>query len=123
MILVRWLKQQEMKMDDKRLLRLAALAAGYKSFEYFETSGDEPGLYVHDNSVGFWMPLSDDGDALRLSVHLNIHIYQYGELTTTRASTDIYSYDVRADGDKYAATRRAIVRAAAAIGEQLEKLE
>ena len=53
-----------------------------------------------------WNPLTDDGDALRLAVKLGIWTLTY--------SDDDWEC---CDHDGYAATRRAIVRAAAAIGE------
>ena len=73
---------------DKELLELAAKAAGYGTV------------------WGVGDPLNDDGDAFRLAVKL-------GNWSL------IYSDDdwERCNHDGYAATRRAIVRAAAAIGE------
>lgn len=56
-----------------------------------------------------WNPLEDDGDALRLAVTLGI-------LQT--ATLHEAMHNVPDWSDRYAATRRAIVRAAAAIGEQ-----
>ena len=55
-----------------------------------------------------WNPLTDDGDALRLAVKLNIDAGNPGMRL---------SIDWRKGDDPYAATRRAIVRAAAEIGE------
>ena len=52
----------------------------------------------------WWNPLTDDGDALRLAVKLNLH---KAIALAHRGITD--------DTDFYAATQRAIVCAAAAI--------
>lgn len=62
-----------------------------------------------------WSPLADDGDALRLAVTLrmNINIYVAG----AEADCDTLASTCKEGGDPFAATRRAIVRAAAAIGE------
>ena len=88
-------------MNDKELLELAAKAAGikHKKGDYAE------GL---DTRNGWWNPLTDDGDALRLAVKLGI---------LNLDDTLFYSDDtIDFQDDPYAATRRAIVRAAAEIG-------
>lgn len=83
-------------MTDKELLELAAKAAGIADGDIF---------YDMDNEKK-WDPLTDDGDALRLAVKLDIDIAKSVE---TNAFLK----------DPYAATRRAIVRAAAEIGKAL----
>lgn len=80
-------------MTDKELLELAAKAAF--------------GEFGKQIVEGGWNPLTDDGDALRLAVKcLGVYMLKY--------SSEDWEY-CKQDG--YAATRRAIVRAAAAIGE------
>lgn len=96
---------------DKELLELAAKAAGiageYRSYYVEAYNKDFFGIAVKGaSSCSFWNPLTDDGDALRLAVKLGIWTLTY--------SDDDWEY---CDHDGYAATRRAIVRAAAAIGE------
>lgn len=65
-----------------------------------------------------WNPLKNDGDALRLAVRL------YMRVTVNSDATDVYGGEhgihVRElyYGCRYAATRRAIVRAAAEIGRK-----
>lgn len=122
-------------MTDRALLEKAAKAAGL-DFNHQWYSADS-GILVWDAATGEfeskdWNPLTDDGDALRLAVKLGIQIRQYPIYDTPRfaayaceakwdsdaqraAGSDAL---VNYDGDPYAATRRAIVRAAAAIGEQ-----
>ena len=103
-------------MTDRELLELAAKAAGIKVKGYFE---DEPTLLIKPGirlPPARWNPLTDDGDALRLAVKLDLHILRFTNKTTVKASTWIDSFDERDDVDPYAATRRAIVRAAAQIG-------
>ena len=95
-------------MSDKELLELAAKAAGYSCRIRTTKIGIEK-FYINGH---VWNPLTDDGDALRLAVKLNL----------TVCSGPVYSYVVgctqeKNNGDHYAATRRAIVRAAAEIGK------
>jgi hypothetical protein len=105
-------------MTDKELLELAAKAAGITGLN--KPNGS---IVVHDKHgiSKTWNPLTDDGDALRLAVKLRIEIcYPYmlpQGIEAVRASTD--TYEAIGD-DPYAATRRAIVRAAAEIGKQKE---
>ena len=87
-------------MTDCELLELAAKAAGY-SF-YIDSFGN-PQI-----DSGKWTPLTNDGDALRLAVKLDLFYH-------TAFISEFH--DARCDVD---ATRRAIVRAAAAIGEQMK---
>ena len=100
-------------MTDRELLELAAKAAGvvfdgeWSDADRMSVQGD-----------GWWNPLTDDGDALRLAVKLKLCLlWQHDYLMA-------YSGDVaereRDLSDPYAATRRAIVRAAAEIGRSME---
>ena len=94
--------------NDRDLLELAAKAAGWK-----HTKEDLGHFCVAPTQFGFWQPwnpLTDDGDALRLAVKLDL-FWENLELF------DMY-FDSRTD-DKFQATRRAIVRAAAEIGKTL----
>ena len=74
------------------------------------THGDNQDHNGRDVGV-LWNPLTDDGDALRLAVRLNIlwdvkvHYTRFLELCVH---------------DKLAATRRAITRAAAQIGKEMK---
>jgi len=68
-----------------------------------------------------WHPLTDDGDALRLAVKLRITVEWSAwtdDLEEVRADDSIEPIDPLIN-EEYAATRRAIVRAAAAIGEAM----
>ena len=97
-------------MIDRELLELAAKAAGVATFDY----GD---MVFTD----LWNPLTDDGDALRLAVKLEIDIaYRANKVT---ALPCIQTQDLITESfgdDPYAATRRAIVRAAAEIGKGMK---
>jgi hypothetical protein len=108
-------------MSDKELLELAAMAAGRK----IRWDGNvavlldfEPG---YDACSG-WNPLADDGDALRLAIRIgmNLALVPGRAFAVAACGFDINgvprSEVVEAHGsDPYAATRRAIVRAAASI--------
>jgi hypothetical protein len=71
-----------------------------------------------------WNPITDDGDALRLAVKLGVTIYTnirtayvfYGNHPINADEREITATEEPGD-DPYAATRRAIVRAAAEIGK------
>jgi sugar phosphate isomerase/epimerase len=77
-------------ITDKELLELAAKAGGLAFWSENE-----------------WNPLDDDGDALRLAVQLKMW---------THSGMGCFQNEP----DPYAATRRAIVRAAAEIGRSMK---
>lgn len=101
---------------DCELLKLAAKAAG---IEIKCVIGDT--FWMPDGIT--WNPLTDDGDALRLAVMLNFYLRPMAFLHTPSHEVVVGVADwkgvaEKANGDPYAATRRAIVRAAAEIGSQ-----
>lgn len=73
-----------------------------------------------DAPVGF-SPLTDDGDALRLLVMLTAHDMVIVTIGRNGCDLEFDSlvHDISERGDPFAATRRAIVRAAAEIGRKL----
>ena len=107
---------------DRELLELAAKATGM-DVEPF-TNGL---LYFWhrrgpQDSVA-WNPLTDDGDALRLAVRLRleprvVNISGLEQVEVHGPFDGFFTEDVEGHGnDYYAATRRAIVRAAAEVGK------
>jgi hypothetical protein len=106
-------------MTDKELLELAAKAAEV-GFYY----GWRDGCLMTYQAAS-WNPLTDDGDALRLAVNLRLKISTPTTDTDCAfaGNGDFSSYSEDVEGititDLYAATRRAIVRAAAEIGKTL----
>ena len=113
---------------DRELLELAAKAAGYKILEHHQSARDalvDPAtasLWIDGVSTG-WNPLKDDGHALRLAVQLRMLIEPARTMSGTFVEVHAYpsgrgdcSGVERLGQDDCAATRRAIVRAAAAIG-------
>ena len=108
-------------MNDRELLELAAKAHG--GIDYYKTT--TIGLMLKGGGV--WSPLMDDGDALRLAVKLKLSIdtnwYNSDACWFTDKSIAASFDSVEEEnhnGDPYAATRRAIVRAAAEIGKVLK---
>lgn len=102
--------------DDRELLEAAARAAGIELAQ----EGFKPRLALHDDDpvYGPWNPLTDDADAFRLAIDLNISFRNMGHVMTACCAAG--QFNEYADGDPYAATRRAITRAAAEIGRKME---
>ena len=99
-------------MTDRELLELAAKAIGLPECGWMGPAF----VYVKDNTFIDWDPLTDDGDALRLAVKLSLDIHVDSNLTEViylDATTEAHL------NDPYAATRRAITRAAAEIGKAM----
>lgn len=99
---------------DRELLEMAAKAAGMEySVEEWE-DGTIFALRIKDRG-GWWNPFNSDGDAMRLAVDLALVVRCYeGSIIVDGGGISAEEHDV---ADRYSATRRAIVRAAAAIGE------
>lgn len=99
-------------MDDRELLELAAKAAGIEltpctCSKVMFKAVTRRAYPTH------WDPLNDDSDALRLAVRLHMQV------SITKGSARAETLPVLGvrvtDNDEFAATRRAIVRAAAEI--------
>ena len=113
-------------MTDRELLELAAKAAGVdwiKDCVWIENGFYSP-LAKHERIA--WNPLNDDGDALRLAVRLGLAIralekcvYVESDPETLLGQSSVSELEMY-KGDPYAATRLAIVRAAAEIGKGME---
>jgi hypothetical protein len=117
-------KLPQVFMEAKRkLLEDAARAANYDykikecfvfphPFQRFEFFLRSYWLARKSDYPTWWRPLEDDGDALRLAVKLKVflcHQYLFHKL---------YEEEVANGLDEPAATRRAIVRAAATLGKE-----
>jgi len=108
-------------MDDKELLELAAEAAGLFVDDEFDVDG---GIIVHSEEMSpqkLWNPLENDTDAFRLAVKLNLHVQIDFDDKDINAVTVYGAYfadeAIEEFGEPNAATRRAIVRAAAEIAK------
>lgn len=115
---------------DRELLELAAKAAGIEHGIFFDAWPEDglPTAYARIAKHRRWSPLSDDGDALRLAVALDIAIFPprdsagdfaIASLPEEGDHSENWIQEFVQDGNKPAATRRAIVRAAAEIGRSL----
>lgn len=112
-------------MSDKELLELAAKAVGMHVKANRVDADDKfthlvVGQKFTQEKID-WNPLTDDGDALRLAVRLNIEFACFDD--SQKVNSGVWSaYDCVTpyNGDKQAATRRAIVRAAAEIGKSMQ---
>ena len=103
-------------MTDRELLEFAAKAAGIEA--HFEFGSANAMVLVKPRGFQvFWNPLADDADALRLLVSLKMDVCFGDNYVTVRGSAQMPI--VNNAGDTAAATRRAIVRAAAAIGKEM----
>lgn len=111
-------------MSDKELLELAAKAAGVKwidpCFDY-----DEFGRMMLDFGEGVteWNPLTSDGDALRLVVMLELLVHVETCYYVHAIKDGITATEHIGNGGKgciFAATRRAVVRAAAEMAKRKE---
>ncbi len=105
---------------DRELLELAAKAAGLE-YHWVKVDGgslmqaSEPGSRSEES----WNPLTDDGDALRLAVKLKIDLKLYDDHVVAWFDGGyIGTGKILYGDDPQAATRRAIVRAAAETGVQ-----
>lgn len=135
-------------MTDRELLELAAKAAGiFVTREQFERDCTSPWdtdweVLTYDSEAnnisgwatiyGFkgelsgwgvttWSPLTDDGDALRLAAILGIYfmvVHEQGHVVAKVRNGVRSAYIEKIGNDLFAAVRRAIVRAAAAIEER-----
>jgi hypothetical protein len=110
-------------MTDREYLELAAKAAGiegeWEEHPLFD-GRDTSGIYVVGHTF-LWNPLTDDGDALRLAVKLRLPIRDglNGTVETGNERSGRPIWELCGD-DPLAATRRAIVRAAAEIGRSMK---
>lgn len=120
---------------DRELLELAAKSAGYEVTGYeegelFEIRHGLPfaawiDALHEERGSGYWNPLKDDGDLLRLAMKLRILLTVDYEKRCAEAryglpgTFNVYLEAVDFDDDEMPAVRLAGVRAAAEIGKKL----
>ncbi|QPN47996.1 hypothetical protein I5S86_10930 [Priestia aryabhattai] len=122
-------------MTDRELLELAAKAAGLKINQAFQAQRDavmapaKASLWIDDGSTA-WNPLTDDGHALRLAMTLELGVVCKRESDPYEKNRSVVTDPYRVNqlriveahkGNPEAATRRAIVRAAAEIGQAMQE--
>ena len=120
-------------MTDREMLELAAKAGGYARHEYVENSARDGCVVTghYDSLLEVCInPLDDDGDALRLKVTLHLIVGSYSTYSSVGGTYTTGNYTLPDEitvwhhetaGDACAAERRAITRAAAEIGRQMEE--
>lgn len=101
-------------MNNCELLKLAAKASGELTPSWYGNDA------YFDGVLSRWNPLVDDGDALRLTVKLGLTVYHCADEICVCNGNGTINVDIARIGDVYAATRRAIVRAAAEIGRNMK---
>ena len=103
---------------DRELLGLAAKAAGIEISRI-----NEVGAWIAGSGGNYWNPLTDDGAALRLAVKLQLLLNEGTKASFVNSKAegrmDKWAREQHKDSNPSAATRRAIVRAAATIGEAM----
>lgn len=110
-------------MNDRELLELAAKAAGIEYcwvVRFAPKSNPIEKLHItKDGETVEWNPLTDDGDALRLAVKLELLVHIETCYYAHAMKDNIYATEHIGNDGKgciYESTRRAIVRAAAEVG-------
>lgn len=118
-------------MNDEELLRYAARAANFIEPHSYRPKTNALLWLGESGFPSTWKPFDDNNDAFNLMVELNLFVFHgwtYAEsegvplanVVVDNAEQTAASGEIKGD-DPHAATRRAIVRAAAAIGKQKEK--
>jgi hypothetical protein len=114
-------------MTDRELLELAAKASGVDASWHSDDAdylAKHEGMWLNGNrspdNSAHWNPLTNDGDAFRLAVNMRFEIdVYYGEVASGEEGERRQTL-IGDDADRCAATRRAIVRAAAEIGRAMD---
>ena len=108
-------------MNDRELLELAAKASGELTPSWYGNDAYFEGV------LSRWNPLEDDGDALRLAVRLGLAVrvlekcvFVESDPETLLGQSSVSELEMYGNSDHFAATRRAIVRAAAEIGRNMK---
>lgn len=105
-------------MTDRELLEMAAKAAG---IDYRHVHDNQHGQCLWDgNKLIDWNPLTDDGDAMRLAVTLGLSVMFDRNSVKVSANDEgkcCSAFAMEPIDSSEGATRRAITRAAAFIGE------
>lgn len=120
------------QLTDRELLEFAAKACGWVYSWLHNGYNQTSSLRVCYSSNPMegtrfdkmdWNPLTDDGDAMRLAVEMRmtIDVHLWRDEVQVRAYDKLRGgmYHVDESGETGAATRRAVVRAAAEIGKAM----
>jgi len=121
--------EEGLKLTDKEMLELAAKAANINGMIGEVGHLHWIKLNQDGNIEGFWNPLTDDADALQLAVKLELVMdfrlkasWVCTQPNPDSSLGDWMGVSEKHHSDPYAATRRAIVIAAAEIGKDEMRL-
>lgn len=103
------------RLTDRELLEAAARAAGVDPRRIMDRGIAAIAVDGGQVVLHAWNPLIGNGDALRLAVALNLEIRQVHFAANVGVPNQFWRTEHHGN-DPLAATRRAIVRAAAALG-------
>lgn len=107
-------------MTNRELLELAARAMNREPV-WLDHETEKCWL-EYTPSKPLWNPLKNNADAFALSIELGITVHQYSSCVSARSRyipKELFEEDYA--WDRFAATRRAIVLCAAAVGKDKEK--
>jgi hypothetical protein len=104
------------RAEDGVLLALAATAAGLDVISWLQDG--YPFVEDRDGKRYGWNPLAFDSDAFRLTVQIGLALVPYPADIAALHNASGRSWAELRGTDTYAAARRAIVRAAAALGAE-----
>lgn len=115
-------------MNDRELFDLAAKAAGitleYIGIEWVGNPDELIPVYYEGKTYHSWNPRDDNGDALRLAVHLRLMIawdrWNDNDYVCIRHRDLDEEIGIQIDQSPEQTVRRAIVRAAAEIGRAMK---
>ena len=115
-------------MNDEELLRNAARAAGFVEPNSYREKTNSL-LWISESGFpSTWRPLDDNADAFDLMVNLSLFVFHgwttsegvaLANVFVDNAEQTVPSGEIKGD-EPHAATRRAIVRAAAQIGKDMK---
>lgn len=112
--------------ETRRLLELAARAAGYEVCEPFRNVEFRVSIPPSHKESFPWAPHEDDGDSFRLAVALEIDVLHRvvgGKRVEAIAPGGWLKIEYCTKETRAAATRLAVLRAAADVGEQMENTQ
>jgi len=110
-------------MTDRELLEMAAKAMGFVQHHSYREKTNSLLWLSESGFPATWSPLTDDKDAFKCAVDLKMNLTLSGWRSEAQVADHPVVVEPVVNNDAYAATRRAIVRAAAEIGKGASALQ